>query len=92
MSIEQHKENEPDAPPQGQHDHRLTATNLAMHEQNTATVSTNRAVRSWLNGSGTSPQVLVDDETWARLVERDPVAAAIDDAIRGGVQSREQQK
>lgn len=95
MSIEQQNPNDPTASPQVNRGHPLTASNLALHEQNTTTIPIDHTIRSWLNssGSGTSPPVHVDNESWMDLVERDPVAAAIEAATRGGGNnSREQQK
>jgi hypothetical protein len=95
MSIEQQNPNNPTASPQVNRGHPLTASNLALHQQNTTAIPIDHAICSWLNssGSGTSPPVHVDNETWMRLVERDPVAAAIEAATRdGGNNSREQQK
>ena len=95
MSIEQQNPNNPTASPQVNRGHPLTASNLALHQQNTTAIPIDHAICSWLNssGSGTSPPVHVDNETWMRLVERDPVAAAIEAATRdGGNKSGEQQK
>lgn len=95
MSIEQQNPNGPTTSPQGNHGHPLTASNLALHQQNTTAIPVDHAIRSWLNsnGSGTSPRVHVDNRIWMDLVERDPVAAAIEAATRdGGNKSGEQQK
>lgn len=95
MSIEQQNPNDPTTSPQANRGHPLTASNLALHEQNTTTISIDHAIRSWLSssGSGTSPPVHVDNEIWMGLVKRDPVAAAIEAATRdGGNNSRGQQK
>jgi hypothetical protein len=94
MSIEQQNSNDRNAAAQADRGHPLTASNLALHEQNTPTMPTDRAIHSWLDGNGTSPLVHVDNGTWTRLVDRDLVAAAIDAATRGGGgdQSRGQRK
>lgn len=95
MSIEQQNANDPNTSPQMTHGDLLTASNLALHEQNTTTISINHAIHSWLNGSGsgTSPPVHVDNEAWMRLVQRDPGAADIEAAVgiggdRGGAQQK----
>lgn len=91
MSIEK-QSNGPDASAQSLNGTQLTAANLAAHLQQTATISTKDAVRSWLNDSENPRRASVDRETWMLLVDRDPVAAAIEAGTRGGNQSREQQK
>jgi hypothetical protein len=58
----------------------LTDTNLAAHERNTSTVSTNRSIRDWLNVSEGCLRHDVDLEAWTQLFRRDPVAAAIEAA------------
>lgn len=93
MSIDQQNTNDSNASAQSDRSHRLTASNLALHEQNTTTISTDHAIHSWLNDSGTLPPVHVDDETWIRLFGREAVDAAIKAAIENdGAQSGEQQK
>jgi hypothetical protein len=89
MSIKQQNSNDADVSAQVHRADRLTASNLASHDQQTATTSTSHAARSWLTGTGTLPHVRVDNGAWARLVERDPVAAAIEAASHRGGQSRE---
>lgn len=93
MSIDQQNTNNPNASVQLDRGYRLTVPNLALHEQNMTMISTNRAIHSWLNESGTSPPVQVDDETWIRLFGRAAVDMAIEAAIgNNGAQSGEQQK
>jgi hypothetical protein len=71
---------------------RLTTTNLATHDQNISSVTADHAVRCWLNDIEPLGGRYVDSETWMRLVERDPMAAAIEDATRSGGQTRERQE
>jgi hypothetical protein len=70
---------------------RLTITNLATHDQNVSSVASDHAVRCWLNDIEPLGGRYVDSATWTRLVERDPMAAAIENATKGGDQTREWQ-
>ena len=83
MSIEQ-QNNRPDTTStQAVEGTPLTAANLDAHNRNASTVPAGHAVRSWLNNTRTPGGRFVDSETWARLVERDQLAADIDAAARG---------
>lgn len=86
MSIEEQRNNS-DTSTQVIGGPQLTTANLAANNCNTSTMTTNQAVRSWLNNTGTASRRYVDGETWMRLVERDPVAADIEAALRGGNQN-----
>lgn len=86
MSIEQQRNN-PDASAQAIEHPRLTAANLDRHNRDTLTTTAGHSVRSWLNDTVTSSGRSVDDETWARLVERDLLAADIEAAVRRGNQN-----
>lgn len=91
MSIEQQR-TEPDGSAQATGGQPLTAANLAAHNSNTLTMTAGQSVRSWLNNTGTFNGRYVDSETWARLVERDHVAADIEAAVRGGNQNGADQR
>jgi len=91
MSVEEQR-NLPNASAQAIGGTPLTASNLAAHNRNTSTTTAAQAVRSWLNDTGTSSGRYVDGETWARLVERDPVARDIEAILRGGNQNGETRK
>lgn len=91
MSIEE-QVSKPDTSTQAMRDPQLTAANLAANNRNTSTMTTNQAVRSWLDNTGTASRRYVDGETWMRLVEGDPVAADIEAALRGGNQNRAGQR
>lgn len=66
---------------------QLTATNFAVHNQNTHATPTGQVVRSWLNDIGFLSERNVDQETWMTLVERDAVAADIEAGLRDGNQN-----
>ena len=63
---------------------QLTAANLAAHNQNIRAMPAGQAVRSWVNDIEASNGRHADEEAWRRLVARDPVAAEIEAAVRGG--------
>jgi hypothetical protein len=86
MSIEQQRNNS-DTSAQAMRGPQLTTANLAEHDQNSSRMTASQAVRSWLNNTVTSSGLSVDDETWARLVERDAMAADIEAIVRGGNQN-----
>jgi len=50
-------------------------------------MTTDHAVRSWLNDTVASGGRSVDDETWRGIAARDRMAADIDAALRGGNQN-----
>jgi hypothetical protein len=83
MSIEQQQRNKPGTSTQAMGGPQLTAANLAAHNHNTSTMTTGQAVRSWLNDNEASHGRYVDSETWARLIERDTMAADIEAIVRG---------
>jgi hypothetical protein len=58
----------------------LTAANLAVREREISPMPSNQAVREWLAMSGNSDRRNLDMEAWMQLIERDPVAAAIEAA------------
>jgi hypothetical protein len=85
MSIEQQRNN-PDTSAQATGRPRLTAANLDRHNRDTLTMTAGQSVRSWLNDTVTPSGRSVDDETWASIVEGDPLAADIEAIVRGGHQ------